>query len=527
MVVATRNSLMIALIANPLLARASGPEAEVLLLLDRAETQVWLGISDNGASDAFEAGLSQLEEASAVVDSSDLSADARSILRRQISDVKEQLETLVELHEDRFYGVYPLARLLVPTLLVDAGFSVTEQLFHPPAIAAIEIACRQFSAKVRFVDVPRVIFRGDPRDPLLENVAHSVLAREGKTLPISRRGLLTVLGPDGLSAFDAGNIDGGMITRIMGSLDVESLIIATIEPLMGNGRDLIKYSMIGDLYLRGEAVQGGPADATPALRVATIAAFGTVLDRREQFWPILILQAALLVVAMIVAVRMRWSTVRKLETLYKMAIGAGLFLFGRLFAIGAIVALGRVAPDPSDLAAATWWWPAVLGLVAVLFGGVIAWLAQAKLTDIVPGTRGARAVGTIFGLTALGSSCYFIAPELLLNQSEAYITLGLFISSSVALAVLFAFAIRTGPPVPLYFVIGPLVLSPLLGVSLLMGSLTGLCGIATFTVALYVAAIVRHRYAVAHGTEKPGLDQEQAARADQERLERLAKRLKK
>ena len=527
MVIAIRYLLMIGLISAPILAHASGTESEVKLLIDRADTQVWLGISNKGAGDAFEDGLSQLEEASALVDASDLPAETRSILRREVREVQEQLEMLAELYGDRFYGVFPLARLLVPTLLGDEGFPVTEQLFHPPNIAAIEIASRGFSAKVDFLDIPRVVFRGVPRDPLLENAAHSVLAREGKTLPISRRGLLGVLGPDGLTRFDAGDIDVEMITRIMGSLDVESLIIATIEPGTGNGRDLVKYAMLGDLYQRGEAIQGGPMDATPALRVATIAAYGTVLDRREQFWTILILQAALLVVAMVVAVRKRWSTVTKLQTLYKLTIGAGLFIFGRFFAIVAIVVLGRIAPDPSDLIAASWWWPALLGLVTVLFGGVIVWLAQAKLTDVVPGTRGARAVGTIFGLTALGSSSYFIAPELLFNQSEGYVTLALFISSSVALAVLFAFAIRTGPPVPLYFAIGPLILSPLLGVSLLMDSLTGLWSIAALTIMLYVVAMVRHRYAVARGTEEQGLDQEQAARADQERLEKLAKKLKK
>lgn len=168
-----------------------------------------------------------------------------------------------------------------------------------------------------------------------------------------------------------------------------------------------------------------------------------------------------------------------------------------------------------------------MGLVAVLFGGVVVWLAQAKLSNVVPGARGAVTVGTIFGLTALGSSCYFIAPELLLNQSEAYVTLALFIPSSVALAVLFALAIRTGPPVPMYFAIGPLVLSPLLGVSLLMDSLTGLWSIAVLTIVLYVVATVRHRYAVAHGTEEQELDQAEVAQTDQERIENLAKKLKK
>jgi hypothetical protein len=242
-----RYLLMIGLISVPLLAHASGTEDDVKLLIDRAETQMWLGISNKGSTDAFEDGLTRLEEASALVDSSDLSADTRSILRRQIREVQEQLEMLVDLYGDRFYGGFPLARLLVPTLLTEEGFAVTEQLFHPPAVAAIEVAGRGFSAKIDFIDVPRVVFRSMPRDPLLENVAFSVLAREGKTIPVNRRGLLRVLGPDGLAAFDAGDIDAEMIARIMASLDVESLIVATIEPRTGNGRDLVKYGMIGDL----------------------------------------------------------------------------------------------------------------------------------------------------------------------------------------------------------------------------------------------------------------------------------------
>ena len=51
MVLAMRSLLMICLISVPLLAHASGPEAEVKLLIDRAETQVWLGISNKGCSD--------------------------------------------------------------------------------------------------------------------------------------------------------------------------------------------------------------------------------------------------------------------------------------------------------------------------------------------------------------------------------------------------------------------------------------------------------------------------------------------
>ncbi len=54
MVVAMRYLLMIGLISVPLLAHASGTEDDVKLLIDRAETQMWLGISNKGSTDAFE-----------------------------------------------------------------------------------------------------------------------------------------------------------------------------------------------------------------------------------------------------------------------------------------------------------------------------------------------------------------------------------------------------------------------------------------------------------------------------------------
>ena len=59
-----------------------------------------------------------------------------------------------------------------------------------------------------------------------------------------------------------------------------------------------------------------------------------------------------------------------------------------------------------------------------------------------------------------------------------------------------------------------------------MDSSTGLWSIAALTFVLYVVATGRHRYAVAHGTEEQELDQEEAARVDQERLKKLSKGLK-
>lgn len=102
----------------------------------------------------------------------------------------------------------------------------------------------------------------------------------------------------------------------------------------------------------------------------------------------------------------------------RLAMGAALFIVGRIFAPLAVLVLRRVIPDPDAAATGSWWWPALLGLVTILGSGFVAWLAQARTSRIVPGSRTSRAVGKIFVLAALGACAYFIEPLLLLEPDD-------------------------------------------------------------------------------------------------------------
>ncbi|MGB5392004.1 MAG: hypothetical protein WBP10_17645, partial [Thermoanaerobaculia bacterium] len=146
---------------------------------------------------------------------------------------------------------------------------------------------------------------------------------------------------------------------------------------------------------------------------------------------------------------------------------------------------------------------------------------------IVPGARGARAVGSMFALVALGAGSYFVAPLLLLDGSRGFANLLPFVLASVSLAMLFGLAARTGPPVPHYFTIGPLLVAPLVGVCLLTASPGLLWAMVALNGFLCLAAWVRHRYALAHGTEEPEPSPEEAAQTDQERIVKLGQHLTK
>ena len=127
----------------------------------------------------------------------------------------------------------------------------------------------------------------------------------------------------------------------------------------------------------------------------------------------------------------------------------------------------------------------------------------------------------------MGAIAYFIHPVLLLEGTRGFATLIPFFLASISLVILFAFAARTGPPVPHYFTLGPILLAPLLGVSLMMVSPSALWSLLGASSVLCLLAFIRHRYAVAHGTEEPEPDAAEAAQADQEKLLKVAKKFVK
>ena len=93
------------------------------------------------------------------------------------------------------------------------------------------------------------------------------------------------------------------------------------------------------------------------------------------------------------------------------------------------------------------------------------------------------------------------------------------------LAILFGFAMRTSPPVPHYFAVGPFLLAPLVGIALLKVAPADLWIVTLATGALCLAAATRHAYAVTKGFEEQEPDPEAAAAADATKLQKLGKKL--
>ena len=526
-------TLLIALSGAVLANNSPDTDADVSIraTLNEAQARLLLGVSNKGAGLSLEEGLELALEAQQKAQqlalSSAESAQHATALQAEADALVAELETLVALYEDRFFGVYPLARLLVPTLLGGEGLKVTEQLFHPPDLAAVELAGRGLAAKLEPFYHPKIVLLSSPRDPELESVAFDVLLRAGHGFPENRSSLLRTLAADQLIRLDRGERDEALIAEVMQALDTEVLAVVDLGRASPEGDDLVKYVMSGGVYMRGEAVQGSVVDASPVVRLVTIAGAGTVLDRRHMLGWIIAVELGLLCLCMLWAANINWGLQQRLKPNYRVALGAALFFFGRLFVVGLLMFLQRFMPEPNAMASSALWWPAFLGMGVVLLPGILAWIGQAWLTDIVPGARGARAVGTIFGTTALGAAAYFATPILLMEAIAGFLLLAPLIGAAFGLAVLFGYAARFGPPVPTWFIWGPLVLAPLLGVRLLEAEPGPLWIILGVTLLLLVAASARRRWAVTTGIETKELDHEAAAEHEKEKLDRLRERLKR
>ena len=495
-------------------------------LLKQAETVMLMGINDLGAGRSFEQASELLDLTAQELESGQLSAQELEDYQRQVEAAREDLDILTELYKERFFGVYPLARLTKNSLVADEGLAVTEQMFHPPDTAATLMAAQKLSRRLAQRTHPHVVFRSVPPNRMLENVAAEVLVRNRSATVVSRRHLVASLDDGQLAAFDSGQFEPELTSLLSSRIDAVNLYIVTIgETVSIDKANAIKLK--GSVYTAGEVIQGGPMDATLSLRVENFSFTGYSRDRRGQYAHSVVTQLAMLLFSLVWASGIRWNKQNPFTITGRIIIGALLFFYGRLFVEISSTLLHRYMPEETAMVVAAWWWPAVIGLLAIVVVGFLAWIAQARITNIMPGMRGARAVGTIFALSALGAASYFVAPLLLLDGTAGFANFTPFLVASISLALLFGFAARTGPPVPHYFMVFPLLIAPLVGTSLFMASPPLVWLSSGIALASCLAAWLRHRTAVAGGWEEPEPSEDEAAQSDHESLIKLQQRFKK
>jgi hypothetical protein len=488
---------------------------EARRLTSQAEGMLWFGLAENGRVQEFAEALELLDRADELLVAAEMPVGDRTRLTRQIESLREELMLNLDRSSRRFLGTYPLARLIVPFPMMAQQEDITETVYHDSASEAVRGAAERVVDDIIRLQFPHVVFRSNPRNRAFENEAMRVFASANRPFAHSRAELVNVLTPEELTAYDRGDFDSGALGRLMEALRAAKLMVLTVREDV----DLPDGTLV---VLEGVFFETGSEELTDSF-----AHMGFSRARRNQVRWVALAHLILFAVALVLAAWTPWSPTAPWPRIQRIATGAALFIVGRIFASLAVMFLRRLIPPPDAAAASSWWWPALVGVVVILGAGPVVWLAQARAAGIVPGSRTSRAVGTTFALATLGACAYFIEPLLLLDPAAGpYVFVPLVLASAV-LASLTGYAIRTGPPVPAYFVLGTVGVAPLVGMALLAASSGLLWATVAATGVLCALAVVRHKYAAAHGLEEAEPDEHAAMRADLERLEKLGKDFEK
>ena len=133
----------------------------------------------------------------------------------------------------------------------------------------------------------------------------------------------------------------------------------------------------------------------------------------------------------------------------------------------------------------------------------------------------------IFVIAGLGVCAYLIEPLLFLEPDQGLTVFTPLVLAVCLIAGLTGYAIRTGPPVPRYFLIGPVIITPLLGLALFSLSVRQLWILVGVNAVLCLLALLRRSYAVTRGIEEAQSEESEAKLADEQILDRIGEKIEK
>jgi len=197
-------------------------------LLNQAEGMLWLGLVEKGNPRAFEEALHLVEQARKHLEASELSPPEQALLSERIDAVRDDAAFYIEYSPRRFYGAYPLGRVISPVLMAAANDGVTEQLVENPVHFAVRKASQAIDEYMIGFGHPHVTLRSEPADRALESIAIEVLAEAPRPYPHSRRELLDTLTRDELAAYDRGEVSLEIADRLMSAFGAKSLLVVSI-----------------------------------------------------------------------------------------------------------------------------------------------------------------------------------------------------------------------------------------------------------------------------------------------------------
>jgi hypothetical protein len=175
--------------------------------MNHANTYYWFGMAEKGNMDSFQKGIWHLEKAQKKLEGWGLSDKLLKKYQGEISAMKVDFQEQSDVHSDTLYGVFPLVRLLAPSLFADALATGTFELVDDPAVMAATAAGFALRDQVleRWSSKPQLsaAFTSTPANKALENELLYVFNASGKFFLYNYRDITAALPPVLLLKFKA------------------------------------------------------------------------------------------------------------------------------------------------------------------------------------------------------------------------------------------------------------------------------------------------------------------------------------
>ena len=412
----------------------SGKELSARNYIKHAETCFWFGVAEKGNMQSFRQGLAYLDQAEQLINQPSLpgqtSKELIDKLKLEIKVLRLDFKNQMEVHFDTFFGVFPLVRLLAPTLFADALATGTFELVDDPAVMASTSAgyrfCREIIANWSACPQLNVVFTSLPNNKALEHELLYVFNLSAKFFVHNFHEVTTALSSTQIKTFQSGIITPDIKQSLCKAFNVQELLIVTIREIDKIDQDYF-CSIEGKVYnLKKDAP------------THFFSNMGYSRDRNAWLMPIILINIFLLAISIIIFCLAAGLKDDKWPTLPEFVlIPVSGFILGRIMPWIVIPMMATIAPLPETLASLSFWWPCAVSCVLFLAPVIIYRIAATRIRSFVPVFNIEGRSDVVFAIIALGVCAYLTGPLFLYLQDKALsILVPLILSSGIALYIL-------------------------------------------------------------------------------------------
>ena len=407
-----------------LLGGASGVHGDegrdrVQQLIQHADTYYWFGLAEQGNIEAFQKGITLLDEAERRLVSGTVPDSTAVASRREIAGLREDFLGQMDVSHDTLYGLFPLVRLLAPSLFVDSFATGTFELVDDPdviaatqaAMALVQSVFGKWNTKAQL----DVVFGSTPRNPSLENEVLYVFNTSSRFFVHNYREVSAALTPQHLRGFQALSPEPGAVQDLLTELGLNEVLVVTIRKLDSVDGDRL-YRLDGMLYRQG---QDRP--------IHRFFHYGFCRDRRSQLGYIVAWNLVLLAAAIATFLIHEWWRLReRFQVLPALWVVVAGFLLGRVSPWIELPVLRPFAPLPETLAVLSFWWPCLIGIALFSLPVVALRFVCLRIKSLLydGGTAGSALemkgrMGAVAAVIGFGVCGYLAGPAHLALQADA------------------------------------------------------------------------------------------------------------